>query len=405
MKRVLFVSSVNLSTNPRILKEIKLALSLGFKPTFVGFNLGNWSDEKDKGILESLPGLNYIYLDATRKYFLRWLLDSFLQRFFVKLWPYFQHNLYVSSGAHNKRTFALLRLFKKIRKEKYDFVIAHTLSALYPAMIIAGDMSCPFAFDIEDYHPGEFCEIDAANELKRRELLMKDLLQKCAYVTAASNLIATQTETLIGKKLAVIHPVLNFFSKNEFSQPEPIVEGSYKIRLCWFSQCIAFGRGLELILKHWGHLKKDFDLTLIGQPDPAFSKEIPTDIQVQDPLSQVELHNYLKKFDIGLALDLGSTDGNRDIALTNKILAYYQAGLYIVATDTSAQQNFLNNHPGHGEAIKQDGTDIPQVFLEIKENIEEIRKSAINRYRSASYQSWEKESGILKDLWTKHILQ
>jgi hypothetical protein len=114
------------------------------------------------------------------------------------------------------------------------------------------------------------------------------------------------------------------------------------------------------------------------------------------------LHASLSEYDIGLALELSSRDLNKDIALSNKMHAYYQAGLYILATDTAAQKDFIDSHPASGKTFSQIS---PESFLSVMEdilkNITKIRSGSLSRYQSAAKQSWETESGKLKDIWEK----
>jgi hypothetical protein len=170
--------------------------------------------------------------------------------------------------------------------------------------------------------------------------------------------------------------------------------------LIWFSQFISRGRGLEILLSEWKELEKDFELTLIGSVDQTFREAFGNGIQIMNPLPQIKLHELIGKYDVGLALDLSSRDLNRDLALTNKILAYYQAGLYILATDTAAQKEFLQKHPASGMLFSQNDRGSFLTSLQrIRESITEIRSGSLKRYENASADSWENESRKLKTVW------
>jgi hypothetical protein len=118
-------------------------------------------------------------------------------------------------------------------------------------------------------------------------------------------------------------------------------------------------------------------------------------------MSQKELHHALSTFDAGLAVDVSNDDYNRELAITNKILAYFQAGLYILATNTRAQDQFIKQHPMHGIISEQSGTSVQQSLKKIGFDIEMIRSQRQLRFRNASLFSWEKESAILKKEWRK----
>ncbi len=399
--KILFISSVNLTTNPRILKELKLAAELNHEVTFIGFNIGGWSDNLDKQVWKEYPSIEYIYLDATRTNFFSWLFFSLMNILSRKLTTIFKKSIYLSAAAHSKRTLQLLQKLKKLEIKSYDLIVAHTLATLYSSFIFSVKIKSKFGFDVEDYHPGEkIFNINVENEKHRRELLLKRLLPSAAYVTTAAPLITKEIEKLSGRN--DIETVFNFFSKSEFVMPKTNTD--HKLKLVWFSQNINAGRGLELVLSVWSKLKNNFQFTLIGKIDQEFYDHYiyhHTDIKILNPLSQQELHKSLSKYDIGLAIDVENDDYNRKLAITNKILAYFQSGLYIVATDTPAQIQFLNSHSDHGVIVKQNEESMLQIMQNIYYLKDQIRKRNLVRYERALNLSWEKESEKVLKSWDK----
>jgi hypothetical protein len=399
MPNLLFLTTTNLSTNPRLLKELKLANENGYDCTFVGFKLGNWSDKTENEHLKSLKNVRTYYLSAgisthsgisttlndlqqplversrnpetersrsQRSFRLRsmalwrWLsvvearyLTTLISKLSIFLNKIFRKSLKLNAYAHNKRTWQLVKALKK-QKGDFNLVIAHNLGALYPAYKFVKKKNIPFAFDIEDYHPGEKC---SPTEKHRRELLMQKILPKAAYVSYASPLIGKYSFDLInkinlglssspsgrGREARVL--INNSFSKNEFELKESQAE---KLQLIWFSQNIAHGRGLELIIPVLAKFKDKVQLTLVGNLyndfEASFLKNYLDFISFTPPLPQKELNQLLCRFDVGLAIELSSADFNRDICLTNKIFAYTQAGLFVLATDTAAQKKFIEEH-------------------------------------------------------------
>lgn len=111
-------------------------------------------------------------------------------------------------------------------------------------------------------------------------------------------------------------------------------------------------------------------------------------------------------------MELSSVDENRGICLTNKIWAYLQAGLYILATDTPAQVVFIQEHEGHGEVFdastqRHRGTEnnkyrsLEGTLNYIVENIDTIRNEKKDRFERAKEYSWENESVKLVSIWDK----
>jgi glycosyltransferase involved in cell wall biosynthesis len=403
-KRILFISTTNLASNPRVLKEIKLALPT-YDVTFLGFTLGNWSDALEQKITAEIPSVQTIYLSASRDPFLDWFFSSLLERVSRMIWKLWRNNLYLTALASNKRTWLVLKRLKSMGLPRYDLIIGHTLGALYPAYHLGRRSNAKYAFDIEDYHPGERTDKDALNEKRRREKLMGTLLPGASYISYASPLIGRESLRLLGSEDIRHLPVNNSFPGEEFCRPSS--RPMNHVEFVWFSLNISFGRGLEFIIPALTEVKGKVRLTLIGnlneefasawiQPNSDFIKVVP-------PLPQEELHRNLSNFDIGLAFEMDDSDFNRHLALTNKIFAYHQAGLFILATDTEAQKHFIESRSESGRICKQNSADARESIRYIIENIGQIREHAVARYEMAHDLSWEKESAKLKELWNSLV--
>lgn len=410
MKQILFLTTSNLTTNPRLLKELHY-LSKFFQCTFVGFHFGNWSDSIDEEYRKSLSGTIIHYISASRRPWWVWLRSSFVQQIAKKSHKYLANSVKANAYASDKRTYLLTRHLSG-SKEKYDMVIAHNLGALYPAYQFAKKQHIPFSFDIEDYHPGEFIRFDAVNEKKRRELLMKTLLPRTAAITYASPLIGKQSLDLVGEQNINNHFLINnsFFS-NEFKYPAPASAISQQLtanslKLIWFSQNIDRGRGLEQFLPVLDRFSDQIELHLIGNVRKSFKEQYLNGLKnvvLHGPMTQQELHAKLSKMDVGLALEPGK-DLNNSLALSNKIFAYTQAGLFVLATDTDAQEQFVKERPWSGAVIKQDQSDLSEKLDWVIENIEQIRSRAMERFENAKELAWEKEGEKLKEVVDKILM-
>ena len=402
-KHFLFISTVNLTTNPRILKEIMLAHSSGYQVTFLGFKIGNWSDELDIELQKKFSGINLIYLNATRKPFLPWAFSTVIEKVARVYNRIFSQGLRSIAFASSKRSVLLYWQLKKMSNtgQGFDLILAHTSGALYPACWYAQKNKTAFAFDVEDYHPWESIRGNGKHEVKRREAILRKILPHALYVSAAAPLIARQVNHLLPDVNVVT--VYNSFPKQEFIPPAVIQSG--KIKLVWFSQNINAGRGLELILQIWEQLKDNFDLTLIGKLDNLFYEQYLKGLEgviLLPPMKQSALHANLSQFDIGLAIDVDGEDDNRKLVITNKILAYYQAGLYIVATNTPAQSHFILDNAFHGTLIEQTADSAQKGLLALAEVKDRIRSESQKRFESASAFNWEKESRLLYEIWNKY---
>ena len=387
--------------NPRLYKELRLAEKAGYDITFVCFWLGMWSDENDKKLVTTFKNPHPVYLDATRSRLFRWLYYSVMERIARIAWPLFKRSYLVNTTAHTKRSLALLDAVKKLRAKKFDLVIGHNLPALYPAYLASRKFNCGFAFDVEDYHPGEISPTQEPDEKARREFLMAQLFPKARYISSASPLITKQVQTTISN-LPPIFTINNSFSSLEFHIPAD--HNRNKLQLVWFSQNITAGRGLELVLNTWDYLSSFCELTIIGRTDVQFkddAKLMRAGITLLDPMDQISLHKKISEYDIGLALDLSSANLNRQLALTNKIIAYAQAGLYVFATDTPAQTDFIKQYPFVGEFVEQESGKFSAALKNAFNRIKQIRANKKSRFENAKQFSWEAEATKLQHEWSK----
>ncbi|NJN28704.1 MAG: hypothetical protein HC819_23360 [Cyclobacteriaceae bacterium] len=179
MKSILFLTTANLATNPRLLKEV-VFLSKDYKVNVIMFTLGNWSDTKTMALIEDTQALqeeSFIHLHTKRKPLINWMFWGLSEKLARMVYPMFKHSLFINAVGNSRRSIQLY-LAGKNTSVIPDFICAHNIGALYPAWKLSKKWSVPFFFDVEDYHPGEFIQTDAANEKCRREFLMKNCSRK-----------------------------------------------------------------------------------------------------------------------------------------------------------------------------------------------------------------------------------
>ena len=275
-------------------------------------------------------------------------------------------------------------------------VIAHNAGSFYPAQLFAKKNKIPFGIDLEDYHPGE---TNDQKESQYSKALLKLILPRAKYITAASPLILEETKKITGQFTCNPQIILNYFSEEEFEAPDK--NNSDKLQLVWFSQNIAKGRGLEEVIPA---IKKNnqIELHLYGNMEPQFYKdwiEGTMNIFVHATLPQIELHKELSLYDAGLAIEKPSSNFNRDICLTNKLLAYFQAGLFILASETSSQKQFIEEYPRYGMLTSLVTNHLENVFQKLAANKNALRNTSRERFEKASNSSWENESQKLLQNW------
>lgn len=393
--KFLFITSNNLATNPRLLKELNLASSNGFEADVMLFDLGGWSEENNKALINKYKDVEFIVLSAKRSPFFPWAMSSFAEKI-LHLLPLRFMSAGLLAVANSKRAFLLLQQIKRSTKS-YDWVIAHNPAAFYPALIAARKNDALLGIDIEDYHPGE------SNRQRQSDLvasLMQKVLPKASYCSYASRLIKERVLQEINMDVSQQLVVINGFQNAEFVPPAVLREDD-PLKLVWFSQNIDKGRGLEPVIPLINKLFPLVELHIIGNLRSEFEQEFLSNksgIVIHPPKKQSELHHFLSFFDIGLAIDV-PVNLNRDLALTNKIIAYAQAGLFVLATPTDAHRDFLQKSALHFYITGYSIQELKISLLTLIENKVQIRSQRQERFLQGRIYDWEQISNKLLEKW------
>jgi hypothetical protein len=387
------VTTTNLGSNPRLLKELDLAYTNGFQCTVIQFSLGNWSDMKTNLLKKKYINTHFIELEATRRYFFNWLLSSLIEKIFSLIHHKILPNNWLAFSL-NKRSFLINEKLRKLKKN-IDWVIAHNPGSFYPAKQFAKMNGSKLGIDIEDYHPGEFIK---RKDILRMEKLLKSVLPFADYCSYASPLIELAVKNKINSNLQNSFTILNGFKKSEFQLQNV---KNQELKVIWYSQNIDFGRGLELFIDAIQIFKGQINITLIGDLKMQYWKEYLHNknyVQIVSPMDQVDLNLALSNYDIGLASDI-PLNYNREIAVTNKIISYAQSGIWILATNTPAHVDFLNTFSLHSTIVNYDLELIKSELYKLLNLKDEINSIRGEQYKIGGDLSWEKISEPLVQIW------
>lgn len=400
MKRILFLTTHNLASNPRLVKEIRLAITNQFETEVICFEFKNWSYDLNLNIKKELEasGVKLHILPAGRVPFLRWLISVLAEASAKILLHLFPCQLFLLAQGISRRTMLLVGALKKVNCP--HLVIGHNPGALYPTYLAGKKFKCKTGFDAEDYHPGE----SNNKKMQRRcKSLMNAILPQFSYVSFASPLIKEAFVKDVNITIKNWIVVMNYFISSDF--PKSSVSKSDVIKLVWFSQNISYGRGLELILPVLEIYKAEVELHLIGNMDIAFYDEYLSrysNVINHKAQPQSILHRNLCGFDIGLALE-PSKDINNQLAVSNKMLAYLQAGLFVLATTTPAQVNIQKSFPNH---VLLTEYSLDKLLIAVKHLIDtmvNIREKQSERYNKMNNINWESESQQLSKIWNSQV--
>jgi len=371
---------------------LQLAIDQGYSAVVIKFNLSNWSQKFEKETEASCKSVRFIELSASRYPFLPWLISLLLEQV-CRLMPSAFLSAKQLSFAVGRRSYLILRCIKKL-SQTFDLVVAHNPQSFYPALFASKKFNAKLGIDMEDYHPGETNNKSLSGKIL---LLLKQTLPHAYYISYASPCfydIVNQKISLNTTKQIVL---LNGFPSTDF-----ILTNFHtrKLSLVWFSQHINGGRGLEPLLDAISDFSDQVELHLIGQLNTIFDRNFikgKKGIHIHAPKSQSELHQFLCDFDIGVACDV-PLNTNRDLALTNKLIVYAQAGLFILATHTIAQDKFLQESALEYVQVKPDIDSYKNILLTLITKKREIENSRVNRFDNGLKFCWDDYSMLFKKI-------
>lgn len=384
-KRICIVSDKHLCTNPRVWKEAETLVENGYEVSIVTRFTSAALRKRDEDMLQALSGkLNYIpavnLIPGEGK-----SIASLFYRMRTKGALIAKQYLgidspYLLSSAPELLTSAALR-------EGADLYIVHTEIGLVVGkeLVSAGQK---VAFDIEDWYSRDY--LVPTRPVKLLSSLERFALHNGVYVSCPSGSMSEALHLVYGGNKPVVlynsFPAQELFKKEEDSIPS----------LIWFSQTIGPGRGLEKIINTLKHVDVKVRLTLVGDCKQDYMQKLQEMMPVQKGheliiLPQVnyhDLHRFLCRFDIGLALEEKTPD-NKEKTISNKMFQYLQAGLKVLATDTDGQKEIADHFQESVLVVDTNNTSgWSAVLLELINN--KVNKQALVDKYNAGF-SWDNE--------------
>lgn len=401
-KHIVLVTTTHLSANPRLLKETTALAGGHYRVTVVCCYTKQWAFEADREILKQAPFKAILVGGTPRQNRLLWHFGRFRRKIcaWLPALPPCRRRMFAQ--GYDEMLTAALRM-------KADLYIAHNLGTLAVAAHAGQKLGVPYAFDAEDFHREESVSDTGSGMGKWKRLLEEQYFPGAAYLTAASPLIAEEYQKHF--------PAKSFTTLNNVfprAQQPPFRESAGgPLKLFWFSQTIGTDRGLGDVfaaLQRIPHIP--VRLTLLGRCTEAIkqtflSRRSTPDhvIQILDPVAPDSIFELAAGQDIGLALEPGFSKNN-DIALSNKIFTYLLAGNAVIATETSAQKQFMEQYPGVGRSYRIGDVQALAAHLEHyylnRQALHDARRAA---WRLANEKlNWEEEQKkllrLVESVWT-----
>lgn len=400
--KITIVTTMQLSTNPRLLKEAEALSNAGYNVLVLYQHTSIWGEKFDNELIKNKKWkaikIGGDYNNSLFSLFnysrLRFKLFKLIHQVIDFDFPL---NLY-----HNGRS--LIEMWNFILNDsRSDLYIGHTYPTL-PLVVEAAKIKKSFSgFDAEDYH--RFEVNNKLDNLSKNIIRIEDkYIPQLNYFSASSDLISEAYNNKYN-----ISPLLlyNVFNKSKIYNSNH----SDELKLVWFSQTLGFNRGLDLAIKSLSFLIEcKISITIISNSSNTDRESFKQLFQAYaninnhflnfiNPIHPDKLIEYLTNFDIGLALEPGFSINN-DYALSNKLFTYINAGLTVIATRTKSQSKFIETYPEIGKLVEygnyEQMANILREYYLNKDILSKHKKNAfeihVNRF------NWEIESQKLVEV-------
>jgi glycosyltransferase involved in cell wall biosynthesis len=352
---IVLITSGQPSLNPRLVKEADALADAGYQVTVIYQHWNAWGTKYDTGLLAKKNWRAIRVGGAPNEKQSVYLLSRLMHKAGNVLAKYCGFGLGAAKLAIGRCT---ILLYKEALKHPADLYIAHNLAALPAAVKAAKKARAKCGFDMEDYHRNEVHDNPEEFDVRLKTYIEEKYIPLTDYLTASSKQIGDNYQLIFPSKKIV--PILNAFPKNQHEQN---IKSGNTLKLFWFSQSVGLNRGIEDVLRALKLLEPAaIEFHILGQLTIPVKEELvriinalgfvsPPAIYYHDPIHPDDLIQFASQFDIGLALEPGFSMNN-NMALSNKIFTYINAGLAIIATDTPAQKYLIDEYPLIGKLYK-----------------------------------------------------
>lgn len=351
MQRILILSGLQPSTNPRVVKEADTLSEAGYDVEVVGTSLDPELAAQDKLLVEH-AGWKYTTLLDRRAPGVGEQLKVFAARLRTRVW----REVRVHFGIESPRQlgYAAPELRSYSLRRRADLTILHNPQSLWAGVGLL-EAGRRVAVDMEDWYSEDLLPQDRKQvPTTSLKLWERALLKRSRYSTTTSHsLSAALAEAYDCSPPTVLYNAFPLRERNA-------IDGAIRDRvdraipsLCWFSQVIGPGRGLETVIDAVAGVEARFEIHLRGKCDPhyraALIERLPEQkrqrIFFHPPVPHNQLLSRLAEHDLGLATEIPFCR-SRELTVTNKILQYLLAGLPVLGSDTAGQREVAMNAQG-----------------------------------------------------------
>jgi len=409
-RRITIVSGLQVTDNPRVVKEADALVELGYNVTVLS---AVWSADALPRIARLLQGRHWVH---------RPVVDLSDRRPVNRVHMLALRAAAASAAVARTRLgiehplqlgFPVWPLLRAARRTPTDLYSLHLEKSLWVGLRLVEEGHL-VRIDIEDWHTEDGLPEDRARRpVELMRLAESTLLNAAVHATTTSN---AMSDALVAR-YACPRPLVIY---NSFPLSDrDAIDGQRLDRkpdegpsITWFSQTIGPGRGLEALVAAFAGLPQDCALHLRGTPRPGYvdtllaplSQSARARVRVHPQVPQDQLLSRLAEHDIGYCGELADC-ASRDVTITNKAFEYMRARMAVVASDTRGQAEIAATAPGSVRLFRQgDPSDLRAALLPLVSDpaaLDAARQAALNALEA--HFSWERSKQALQTQVASHF--
>jgi glycosyltransferase involved in cell wall biosynthesis len=402
MHRILIVSAIQLSTNPRVVKEADTLADAGYDVEVLGALVEPVLAERDRQLFEGKRWKYTCVFDATSP---TWpdRIGSLAARARMRFWC----EMYDRLGISNPRQLGLSvpETLHYCVNHPADLYIVHNPENLWVGVELLG-RGLRVAADVEDWYSEDLLPQDRrgypVEDLRRWE---RAVLRGAAYSTTTSRCLSEALASACDCTAPAV--VYNTFPWRE----RDTLDGKVRDRVnpdipsvCWFSQVAGPGRGLETLMDSLVNVKVPLEISIRGHAPPEYRDSLLARapeacrprIHFHPQVPHAELISRIAEHDVGLALEIPFCR-NKELTVSNKLPSYLLAGLAVVASDTEGQREVAGLAEGAVITYASgDSTDLAAALNRLLGDEEQLRAARAGALASAErIFCWERSAPVL----------
>ncbi|TWT96285.1 glycosyltransferase family 4 protein [Neorhodopirellula pilleata] len=343
MPKIIIVSGIQLANNPRVVKEANALSEAGFDVEVLGAILSPEAAERDEQLCVGkawryTPVVDNRNTDALSR--LRWIRLRMRSRLAREAYQRFGHCSVSQLG------YAGPQMLRICRERSADLYSIHLEQALWVGCELL-KLGKRVSVDFEDYYSEDLLPKDRLH----RPVVMLQACERMLHqqaefkLTTSESLADALQEAYGGDRALVIPNTFPWKERQHLDGKQLDRQHPNRLSVFWFSQTLGPQRGLEDLMAATHHIQADAEIHLRGNCSAGFREQLLSSaatnyrdrIFIHRQCSHRELISRIAEHDIGFAGETAYCP-SRDLTITNKVLQYLQAGVPLVASNTSGQR-------------------------------------------------------------------